>query len=139
MVAKTHSKRRSAQGLTSTLALVRADPPPPSSGLINVVLEYADIQHDAGGGRLVLRLSPKRMKDPVIKSILGREARRLGDISILWDDEGGEIVRVYDAAAGEDAAFDQMEEAMELDTFELTEAALAYIAAYSGRRYQTRN
>jgi hypothetical protein len=135
MVAKAYSSRRNPLGLTPipALALVRDAPAPPTGALINVILEYADIQHDAGGGRLVLRLSRKRMKDPVIKSILGRETKRLQDISILWDDEEGEIVRVHDAATGADAPFEAVQEASELDTFELTEAALAYIAAYPAR------
>jgi hypothetical protein len=77
----------------------------------------------------VLRLSQRRMKDPVIKSILGRETKRLADISIVWDEEEGEIISVRDAATGADTAYLATDRADELDTFELTEAALAYIEA----------
>jgi hypothetical protein len=136
MVAKAYSSRRNPLGLTPmpTLALMRDEPPPPSGALINVILEYADIQHDAGRARRVLRLSHKRMKDPVIRAMLGREAKRLQDISILWDEEEGEIIRVHDAATGEDTPFEAARDVMASDTFELTEAALAYIAAYPTRK-----
>lgn len=131
-----YSKRRNSLGLTPipVLAALREDPSPPSGALINVILEYADIQYEAGGGRMVLRLSQRRMKDPVIRSILGREARRLHDISIVWDDEEGEIISVQDAAAGTDAPLPVSDRMNELDTFELTEAALAYIEASRRRR-----
>jgi hypothetical protein len=136
MAARAHAKRRNALNLTPIDALERVapQPSPPSSALINVILEYADIQHEAGGGHLVLRLSHKRMKDPVIKSMLGRETKRLQDISILWDEAEGEIVRVCDAATGTDAPLEPALEESELDTFELTEAALAYLAAFPKRR-----
>lgn len=107
---------------------------PPSSALINVILEYADVQQDLGGRRLILRLSARRMKDPVIREILGREARRLAEVSILWDDEEGEIIRVLDDAA-EPPAPNAIEDAFaEFDTFELTEAALDYIARHQAGR-----
>lgn len=131
-----YAKRRDRSGLTPipVLTLLREEPSPPSGALINVILEYADIQHEAGGGRVVLRLSHRRMKDPVIKSILGREARRLSDISIVWDEEEGEIISVQDAAAGTDVPLPAARPLDELDTFELTEAALAYIEASKKRR-----
>lgn len=129
-------KRRAPLGLTPipVLTLLREAPPPPSGDLINVILEYADIQYEAGGGRMVLRLSQRRMKDPVIKSILGRETKRLQDVSIVWDEEEGEIISVQDAAAGTDAPLASAPRSSELDTFELTEAALAYIEASKQRR-----
>ena len=136
MIAKSHSRRRNPLALAPIPPLVPApeSPRPPSGALINVILEYADIQHDAGGGHLVLRLSPKRMKDPVIKARLGRETRRLQDISILWDEVEGEIVRVHDAADAAETPLESFEELSEFDTFELTEAALAYIATHQARR-----
>jgi hypothetical protein len=74
------------------------------------------------------------MKDPVIKTILGREAKRLQDISIFWDEEEGEIISVNDVVAGADTPFAAAQPISELDTFELTETALAYIAAYRARK-----
>jgi hypothetical protein len=135
MVATAYSKRRSGRIRRPALALVAAPEPhqPPSGALINVILEYADIQQDLGGDRCILRLSARRMKDPVIKAILGREARRLAEISILWDEQEGEIIRVRDDAAREEPLSGIEDEACELDTFELTEAALAYIARFQAK------
>jgi hypothetical protein len=131
-----YAKRRNPLGLTPipVLAALPQVPSPPSGALINVILEYADIQYGAGAGRVVLRLSQRRTKDPVIKSILGRETKRLQDISIVWDEEESEIISVQDAAAGTDTPWSPIERADELDTFELTEAALAYIEASQRRR-----
>jgi hypothetical protein len=108
MVATAYSKRRSGRVRRPALALVTAPEPhqPPSGALINVILEYADIQQDLGGDRCILRLSARRMKDPVIKAILGREAKRLANVSILWDEQEGEIVRVRDDGARETPLFE---------------------------------
>ena len=109
------------------LSDLQAEPSPPSSALINVILEYADLQHAVGGGRTVLQLSARRMKDPTIKALLGRETRRLNDVSIIWDEVEGEIVHVHDEARDPRSPIDAGLEASERDTFDLTEAALAYI------------
>lgn len=109
-------------------------PRPPSGALINVILEYADVQQPLGGGCVVLRLSRRRMTDPVIREQLGREARRLKDVSVVWDEDAGQVVRVCDDADVEPADAWVAEEASEFDRFELTDAALAYIAAFERRR-----
>ena len=74
---------------------------PPSGDLLNAILQYADVMQDMGGGRTLLRLSAQRMADAVIAGPLGREAHRLADVAILWDDEEDEIFRVLDAARGD--------------------------------------
>jgi len=112
---------------------VPAQSPPPSGALINVILEYADIQQELGGDRFILRLSAKRMKDPVIKSILGRETKRLADVSVVWDEEEGEIIEVRDDAPRDDTPLWVIDGSSEFDTFELTEAALAYVARHKRR------
>jgi hypothetical protein len=136
MVATAYSKRRSGRVRPPALALITApeERQPPSGALINVILEYADIQQDLGGDRFILRLSTRRMKDAVIKAILGRQAKRLADVSIIWDEQEGEIVQVRDDAAREEPLFEIEDERSEFDTFELTEAGLAYVS-----RYQTGN
>lgn len=135
MVATAYSKRRSGRIRRPALALVTPLEPhqPPSGALINIILEYADIQQALGGERYILRLSARRMRDPVIKALLGREAKRLVDVSILWDDQQGEIIRVRDDAACEEAFSGIEDDACELDTFELTEAALAYISRFQAK------
>ena len=131
--AKTH-KRLTVQGrrtlMTAPGAMRYAAP---SGDLINAVLQYADVSVDMGGGRTLLRLSTRRMADPVITRPLGREAPRLADVGVIWDEVEDEIFRVLDAAIG-----DRMEAAptgplpAEEPLFELTPAALAYLAASQG-------
>jgi hypothetical protein len=103
---------------------------PPSGELINAILQYADVMQDQGGGRTLLRLSARRMVDPVIAGPLGREAPRLAEVAILWDDEEDEIFRVLDAARGDrlGAMIQAVED--EAAAFELTEDGLAYLKAH---------
>ena len=133
---KSHAARRlTAQGrrtlMTSPRAMRHAAP---SGELINAVLQYADVGEDLGGGRTLYRLSERRAADPVIAGPLGREAPRLLDVAVVWDEAEDEIFRVLDAAAG-----DALEAApagprpAEEPRFELTPAALAYLAASGGR------
>jgi hypothetical protein len=108
-------------------------PAPPSGDLINAVIQYADLIKDLGGNRSLLRLSARRMDDAVICEPLGREASRLGDVAVIWDDEQDQIVRVLDAAAGDLMAPTSTMQRMEQADLELTPAALAYLAASQGR------
>lgn len=135
MTLKSFPKHRSGsfERPAPVRMVVPAQPQPPSGALINVILEYADVEQSLGGGRVLLRLSARRMKDPTIKEILGREARRLADVSVIWDEEEGELIRVQDDAQPHDAP-SMADDASELDTFELTEAALDYIARHQQRR-----
>jgi hypothetical protein len=126
------AKRRRKQARDAIAALpVRQ---PPSGTLINAILQYADIQEDLGAGRVLLRLSDRRRVDPVITDLLGRETGRLAEVAILWDDVEDEILRILDRAAGDDPAapLEEGEDRAEGEefAFELTPAALAYIAAH---------
>ena len=116
MAYNAYAKRRAGLAPRATPAATpRQDRQPPSGALINVILEYADIRHELGD-------------DPVIAGLLGRESARLADVSVLWDDDEGAIVRILDdrgAARSPDTRSD-------LDTFELTEAALAYVGRHGG-------
>lgn len=130
MAATFKAKRR--QALRRELRLVEppVSAPAPSAELVNVILEYADVQQDVGCGRVILRLSQRRMKDPVIRKRLGREAPRLSSVSILWDEDAAQLVRLYDEGQPEDEPDWLMDPDLEHDTFELTAAALDYIARY---------
>ncbi len=131
-MATTYSKRLSLKGrrvaMTAPRALRHA---PPSGELINAVLQYADVSTELGGGRALLRLSTRRREDAVIKAALGREAARLADVAVIWDEAQDEIFRVLDAAAGDHLA-PLPEEAEEEARFALTPLALAYIAQSRG-------
>jgi len=112
---------------------------PPSGDLINTILQYADLQQAMGGGRVMLSLSARRIADPVISAPLGREAGRLHEVSIIWDEREDEIVRIIDEPRGaeppralEGETFD--ESAAEAGAFELTPAALDYLQRYADRR-----
>jgi hypothetical protein len=111
-------RRKSAQKPVAVTTPVA----PPSGALLNAILSYADTEEDVGGGLTLLRISARRMDDQVIRDLLGREAMRLADVSILWNDDESEIHTVLDAATplGIEAADPEPE-------FELTELALAYI------------
>jgi hypothetical protein len=108
-----------------------APPPPPSGALINAILEHADIRQELGGGKVMLRLSQRRSNNRAVRRGLGKQAGRLGQVSLVWDEDDGQIVSVCDGA--EPAGADGWNEPSELDRFELTEAALAYIASFESR------
>jgi hypothetical protein len=124
-----YSSRRPRKGRSPAApatALVQA----PSGGLINAILSYADIQLDMGGGKIMLRMSEERRTDPVIRKALGREAARLADISVIWDEREDQIFRIIDSAAGLGRL--ALVDAPPIDepTFALTPAALAYLEAH---------
>ena len=87
----------------------------------------------------MLRLSPAKRTDPVITAALGREAPRLADVAILWDEVEDEIIRVLDAAGGDHLEavpsaplITEATGAEDEPRFELTPSALAYLAASGG-------
>ena len=128
MTAFAHARRRRSRPNSRLNAawVVGRRRSPPSSALIDAVLEHADLRDDMGGGRLMLRLSPARLADPELRRILGAETARLGDLAVIWDEREGAIFRVLDGgppplAVVVDVADGEGE-------FALTEAALDYIA-----------
>jgi hypothetical protein len=113
------SRRRASKPKTAPVAVPIA---PPSGALLNAILSYADISEDIGGGLTLLRVSAKRMDDAVITQSLGREAARLADVSILWNDDESEIHAVLDAAIPSG-----VEDFWTEPQFELTDLAMAYL------------
>ena len=109
-----------------------AAPSPPSGALINAVLEHADIREELGGGRVVLRLSERRANHRLVRRGLGRQAGQLGKMALIWDEIDERIVQVCNGVA-EDVAAWEFDEMAEYDRFELTEAALAYVADHEHR------
>ena len=108
-------------------------PAAPSGTLINAVIQYADLIKDLGGNQSLMRLSERRRMDPVIRRPLGREAVRLADVAIVWDDEQDQIVRVLDAWAGDYWEPTSSMEPLGDAEVELTSDALAYVHASHGR------
>jgi len=105
---------------------------PPSSALINAVIEHADLRDEMGGGRVMLRVSPKRLADPGVLDGLDAEASRLGDVAVIWDEREEVVFRVLDGRPASIAAITPP--LSEDDRFALTPAALAYIAGSQSTR-----
>jgi hypothetical protein len=126
---------RSGRPLWSKPAAVRRAPP--SSALINAVLEHADLKDDMGGGRLLLRLSAEAL-DMTDFGFLGDEAAQLGGIAILWDEIEDQIVRVMDGRNSPFkptlAASNATPAAADEPKFELTPEAKAYVKAHTTSR-----
>ncbi len=105
---------------------------PPSSALINAVLEHADLRDDMGGGRVMLRLSPQAAADRALRAGLGAEASRLADVAVIWDEREEAVFRVLDGGPPPLAAVPAAPPS-EDDHFVLTPAALAYLAQSQSR------
>lgn len=66
--------------------------------VVDAVLRYHDESEDQGGGRSLLRLSARRAADAEVAAALGDLAARAAQVSILWNEREGEIIRVLEAA-----------------------------------------
>ena len=128
-MAYAYSSRRPRKGRPPSAPAAPAAQAP-SGALINAVLAYADIQLDMGGGKIMLRMSPERMTDPVIRQPLGREAARLGEVSVIWDEREDQIFRIIDSAQGRGHLAVVEPPPIDEPVFELTPAALAYLEAH---------
>lgn len=71
---------------------------PLSSDMISAVLAYADVAEPVGAGRTRLRLSPERMAQADVLEALGGGVNRLADITVVWSEREGQVVRVIDDA-----------------------------------------
>ena len=74
-------------------------PRPISAAIVDAVLRYADVEEDMGGGRTLRRLSPARAAEAEVRRALGDAAARAGGVSILWNEDEGQIIRVLDTPA----------------------------------------
>ncbi len=133
-----YSTYRRPRAASAGAAAKRARPtasrlrPPPSSALIDTVLEFADLRDDMGGGRVLLRLSPARSAEPRVRKLVGAEAARLGDVAVIWDEREDCLFRVLDGAPPPLAVVERPAPS-EDDHFVLTPAALEYIAQSQSR------
>jgi hypothetical protein len=69
------------------------------AAVVDAVLRYHDEAQDQGGGRSLLRLSARRLRDAEVTRALGPFAGRAAGVSILWNEREDEIIRVLEAAA----------------------------------------
>jgi len=68
------------------------------ASVVDAVLRFHDEEQDQGAGRTLLRLSPRRLRDREIRAALGELTERAANVSILWNEREGEIIRVLEAA-----------------------------------------
>ena len=73
--------------------------PLPSTALIDAVLRLADRREPAGGCRVRLSVSGLDKVDGPTRRLLGETYKRLTEISIIWDEQEAQIVRVAQAPA----------------------------------------
>lgn len=96
-VARIAPRRFQAEAPFPVLDLSRPVAPP-SADLIAAVLAHADIEEDAGPGRVRRRVSAPRLEQLEAMGLIDVPASRAADIAILWDERQGEVVRVLDDA-----------------------------------------
>ena len=66
--------------------------------VVDAVLRFHDEAQDQGYGRTLLRLSEKRLRAPEVRKALGKLATRAANVSILWNEDESQIIRVLEAA-----------------------------------------
>ena len=66
--------------------------------VVDAVLRFHDEAQDQGAGRTLLRLSERRLRAPEVKKALGKLAQRAANVSILWNEDESQIIRVLEAA-----------------------------------------
>ena len=75
-----------------------ARPASPPAAIVDAVLRFHDEAQDQGGGRTLLRLSERRLREPEVEAALGAETSRAARVAILWNERESEIIRVLEAA-----------------------------------------
>jgi len=66
--------------------------------VVDAVLRFHDQAEEQGSGRTLLRLSETRLRQPEVRKALGKLAARAANVSIVWDEDESQIVRVLEAA-----------------------------------------
>ena len=69
-----------------------------SGETISNILRFADIEEDLGGGKVLNKLSERRLADAEVRAVFGPDLSRAAQVSVVWDEREGQIARVYDAA-----------------------------------------
>ena len=72
-------------------------PTPLPGAVVDAVLRFHDEVQDQGCGRSLLRLSASRLHDAEVEAALGDLAPRAAQVSILWNEREGEIIRVLES------------------------------------------
>ena len=87
---------------------------PVNAPMISAVLAFADIHRDLGAGRTLMRISPERAARADVILLLGRDAERVIDLGLVWNDREDQIIRVIDDADRRDSRLAAWEDAYDL-------------------------
>jgi hypothetical protein len=87
---------------------------PVNAPMISAVLAFADIHRDLGAGRTLMRISPERAARADVILLLGRDAERVVDLGLVWNDREDQIIRVIDDADRRDTRLAAWEDAYDL-------------------------
>ena len=68
--------------------------PAPSGRTLDALLQYADVTEDLGGGRLCLRLSPRRARSAEVRAAFGADAKRAAELAVIYDERQAEVVEI---------------------------------------------
>ena len=72
--------------------------------MIDQVITHADVAVRQSGGRLKLRVSAQMIEALQAEGKLGAGAHRLADLTVIWDENEGQVLTVRDDARMRDAA-----------------------------------
>ena len=97
MASRFQPRRRPGRYAPRPIKTQPVRPAPPPAAVVDAVLRFHDQEQDQGGGRTLLRLSPQRVRDAEVRAALGDLAPRAAQVSILWNEREGEIIRVLAA------------------------------------------
>ena len=70
----------------------------PSAAVIAAVLTLGDVRTECEDGRTSIRFSAERIAQDEFALLLGAERERALDVTVIWDEDQAEIVRVLDLA-----------------------------------------
>lgn len=102
---------------------------PVNAAMISAVLDFADVHRDLGGGRTLMRISHERAARADVILLLGRDANRVVDLGLVWNDREDQIVRIIDDADLRDSRLAAWEDAYDLFETELQEPATQRLCA----------
>ena len=77
---------------------------PATTQMIDQVITHADVAVRQSGGRLKLRITAGMIEQLQFEGKLGEGARRLADLTVIWDEAEGQVHTVRDDARLRDAA-----------------------------------
>ncbi|WP_309643772.1 hypothetical protein [Phenylobacterium sp.] len=75
-----------------------------SPAMIEQVITHADVAVRLSGGRLKLRISAAMIEHLQAQGRLDDGAHRLADLTVVWDEQEGQVLNVRDDARLRDAA-----------------------------------